>query len=271
MVYTRPTRAKNTGKRTKRLNIGNTDKYNNYKSITNDEVSKAVSFDFEGVKKAEKELLRQLNKGIFPTETYRYDKIIHNDYKYESNVIDIIEMEVPFIYHIMIESSGKNEFQFQYPNLSDRVLDALAKSSAETTIMYTYSSKFPPAVSEVEKAHEATKVVFEVPLIIPDMSAHSVVAAFDPYKYNIDEVQIDIPPLTNKEINYGSEGIVNMRKRMYLYEQDGLWHAYPKTKYDMYKALKRAFSDWGTYITMVCQNDAEKASLDKLVADGKGR
>lgn len=271
MVYTKPTRAKSTGKRNKRLNIGNTDKYNNYNSVTNNEIASAISFDSRGVKKVEKELLRQLNKGIFPTETYRYDKIVHNDYKIESNIIDIIEMEVPFIYHIMIESSGNNEFSFQYPNLSDRILDALAKSSAETAVMYTYSSKFPPAVSEVEKAHEATKVVFEVPLIIPDMSAHSVVAAFDPYKANIDEVQIDIPPLTNKEINYGSEGIVTMRKKMYMYEQDKLWHAFPKTKYDMYKALERAFSDWGTYITMVCRDDVEKASLDKLVADGKGR
>ena len=110
-----------------------------------------------------------------------------------------------------------------------------------------------PLVSEVEKAHECTKVIFEVPLVVPDMSAHNVVVAFDPYKTNIDEVQIDLPPLKQFEIDGGNADVADIRKRFYVNKLDGLWYPATKTKYNLYKSLQREFSDWGTDMNTIAE------------------
>lgn len=277
MAYTKPTRTKaKTGKRVKHLTIGNTDKYKNYHTITNQEIEAMVPVNFRNVISVLKDVTKKFNKGIIPTETYRYDMTMTSDVIAEKDVIKIIEMGVPFIYHVAIPDSSdrsqadNNKFKITGSlGVTDNIMDALARSSAETAIMYTYSAYAKPLVSEVEKAHECTKVIFEVPLVVPDMSAHNVVVAFDPYKTNIDEVQIDLPPLKQFEIDGGNADVADIRKRFYINKLDGLWYPATKTKYNLYKSLQREFSDWGTYVTMVCQDEKEREALDKLVAEGK--
>lgn len=261
------------------MTIGNTDKYKNYNSVTDEEIQAMVPVNFGNASKVLKQVSERFNKGEIPTETYRYDMTMATDVLRENTVIQLIEMGVPFIYHVAVtdssdrSASDNNKYKIQGSlGVTDNIMEALARSSAETAIMYTYSASAKPSVSEVEKAHECTKVIFEVPLIVPDMSAHSVVVAFDPYKTNIDEVQLDLPPLSEQEIDMGSEvnsWIVPARKKFYINRLDGLWYPSVKTKYMLYKSLQREFSDWGTYITMICRDEKEQKALDSLVEEGK--
>lgn len=276
MVYTKPVHTNNSGstnnKRKKHLNIGNTDKFNNYQSILSSDISDMVPVMFSNIKKVVKDVEKRINRGEEITQIYRYDKNMSSDILAEKYVIELIEMNVPFIYHIMIRDEKKRSSLLANFGVSDKILDALAHSSADTEIMYTYSNKVTPSVNDVMKAHECTKVVFELPLIVPDMSAHKLVVAFEPYKTNIDEVQIDIPPLHDEEIEYGKDvnpGIVHVRKTYYFRKPDGLWYPTAQSKYITYKALKREFSDWGTYITMICRDKEEQAELDRMVKEGK--
>lgn len=275
MVYTKPIRTTGNGKRIKRLTIGNTDKYHNYNSITNAELNSMVPVNRTDIKKILKSVANKIAKGKVDTNTYRYDKPIDSamDSALESNVIDLISLDVNFIYHCKVG------------HVSDNVLDTLSRSSGDTAVLFTLGNDKDAGadnpwefnkgdkVNNVAKAYEATKVIFEVPIVLPDMNAVTIIKAFEPYATNIDEVQIDIPPLTEEEITYGEDTtgsfIVDLRKDCYYIKPDGLWYCYPKNKYTLYKNIERAFSDWGTYVTMICTDNADKAALDKLVLEDK--
>jgi hypothetical protein len=258
MVYTKPTRS-TSKKRRKRLTIGNTDKYNNYKSITNDDLNNMVVINAKNVKLMKAKIEKQLNEGKDITNImYRYDNIkSEENIVAEDDLIELLDMGINITYHVLTGS------------ISDKLLNALGSATGTTQILYTLENSYKETVSNLVSAHEATKVVFDVSLILPDMTTADVIKYFSPYATNIDEVQIDIPNLTTKEIMWGNSDIVEMRKAFYLYLPDNLWHCYTKNKYNVFKALERPFSGWGTYLTMVCTNKEEKKALDKMVADKK--
>ena len=207
MAYTPPTRASSKRSRSRRLTIGNTDKYKNYNSITTDDVNSMIRINRANIKK-----------------------------------------------------------------VSDSMLDALSKGLGNTSVLYSYKANYMHSIESVREAHEATRVVFDVPLVIPDMTQQQIISAFEPYKTSIDEVQLDICPLTQEEIDYGKgteKGFMaQFRKTKYYLRPDGKWYSYPKTKYDVFKSVEKAFSSWGTYITMICTDKQDKSELDKLVKEG---
>lgn len=265
MVYTKPTRAERKTTRKKHLTIGNTDKYNNYSSITEAEISKMKYITKDHVKIIKNNIAKKLNKGRIDNKSYMYERKMSLTPNLPdpntSDLVDIIGMGVDFTYHAIA------------CEVPDEILQAMAKSVGKTRVLYTYSSDYYHSVEDVAKAHEATRVVFELPIIVPDVSATDIITAFDPYKTNIDEVQIDVSPLTTEEIEYGldtkNEVIVNLRKSFYFMDIEGIWYPSADSKYRVYKGLEKAFSSWGTYITMICRDDKDKAQLDKLVSENK--
>lgn len=261
MSYTKPIRSKNKTKRVKRLTIGNTDRYKNYNSITNADIQQQIAINYKNIKTIKNKIEKQLASGTLDTKAvYRYDNVNLYSKLKEPDVIDIIDMGVNLIYHT------------SFGTLSDKLLDSLARSVGDTAVLYSIQSEYRPTVGEVQKAHSATKVTFDVSLVLPDMIVSDIVKAFEPYKTDIDEVQVDIPALTDKEINYGNDkktNIVEFRKTFYTLKIDKLWHCSTQSKYTLYKGIERPFSTWGTYITMICEDNTEKKLLDKMVKDNK--
>lgn len=260
MVYTKPTRAKEKKKRYKRLTIGNTDKFKNYNSVSNEKLNKQIPINSSNVFDIYKKVANSLNKGKPPKGNYRYDNFASmnaDKNTLESTIVDLVEMGINLTYHVVAN------------DVSDKMLNALSKGAGNNAVMYSLQETAYD-VNLIQKTHEATKVIFDVALIVPDMGTHKLIKVLYPYKTNIDEVYIDIPPLKTSEIEYGNDLISNLRKQYYyLGTGDNLWHCYTKNKYNIYKDLERPFSDWGTYITMVCTNDVEKKLLDEMVAKGK--
>lgn len=272
MVYTEPIRSKNNNsRRKKRLTIGNTDRFKNYNSITNEELNSMVVINANNILSIRDSVAKKYNAGKVDNNIYRYDKVYEFavERASENVLLDLLDMGINLVYHV------------QVGEVTDKMLDALARSAGDTAILYTLHDKnmhvekgikIIDKVNNVMKAHEATKVIFDTALVLPDMSGVDIIKAFEPYATNINEIQIDIPALTTKEIEYGKDTnsfMVDMRKQYYILKTDGLWYCSPKSKYTIYKSIKRAFSDWGTMITMVCKDKAEKRALDKLVESNK--
>lgn len=262
MAYTPPTRASSKRSRSRRLTIGNTDKYKNYNSITTDDVNSMIRINRVNIKQTKKALEKKLNKGVIDNHIYIYSEGLPNKSEdiEESDIIDLLDMGVDFVYHP------------HQREVSDSMLDALSKGLGNTSVLYSYKANYMHSIEAVREAHEATRVVFDVPLVIPDMTQQQIISAFEPYKTSIDEVQLDICPLTQEEIDYGKgteKGFMaQFRKTKYYLRPDGKWYSYPKTKYDVFKSVEKAFSSWGTYITMICTDKQDKSELDKLVKEG---
>ena len=246
MAYIKPINSHKT-KRQKHLNISNTDHYNNYKCITNAQLNNYIQLVPASFNKYYNHIMSKARYGmVVDDNTYLYQQSSMIDER-EDKVIELIETGVHFIYRTNFVAS-------------DRVIDALAENDNSSFMFSLDSNPRQAKIVNIIKAFEATKVIAETPIVLPDISTYSLLTALSSLKTNIDEVQLDFTALHKKEFE---AGVVD-RGACYYVASDGLYHPYPNRIYDYYKNIEPGLSNWKMYITIIVNNDEDKSALDKL-------
>ena len=253
MAFTPPVnkKVKRSG-RTKRLNIYNTDKYYNLMVTPVNEV-------------------KNYNSVNLSTKSVIDDIIIKSSY------MDILLLEDKFLYvqDEMLEDEyaltmikkGFNLFYYAKRTVPDKILDAMASTNRGAIIykMHPSSKIDKDLINNVSKAHEATKVIIDCPVVIPDIAPVDVLTNLAHFSTNVDEVQVDIMPLHDKELR-------EYEKPYYYVDiSDNLWHCYPKHKFEYFKELKNPLSGWGMLINLMADTDSDYRTLTELMTKDKGK
>lgn len=257
MAFREPTKGKKSRKgRKKHLTLYNTDKFYNLTLSLVDEVKDRQPVNVLTKADIDKYIL-ETNPVDLLTDNrkFMYDQgaLIDDNY-----VITMIKKGMDVYYHTMDPRAG------HAGTVPDDVLDAYAQSNRGAVVFGMEKEPHRDYVTSVEKAHEATKVIIDCPVVIPDVEPNQVVMALAPLSTNVDEVQVDMMPLHDGEM-------ADFRKAFYYYSiADDLYRPYPQSKFDWFKVIKNPLSGWGMSINLFYQDETEKKALDSLVAKDRG-
>lgn len=253
MGYIKPIKSK--GKRGKKhLTIYNTDHYKNYASTTEAEMDNVVALTGKNLSAYYEELLKHAKLGISQDKRNFLYVLSGEAYANEDMLAKFIDLGV----HIQVLTMGL---------LSDTILDALAGNKHTSAVYILRSNPAEIVIDNVMKAHEATKVIMDCPVILPDISGYKVIEALSNYRVAIDELQLDFPVLNDKELGVDTRGNVLgsiNRKPFYYSDLSGKWHVYTEKKYSFYKSIEPSCSSWGIYIKVICEDYSSKQELDKM-------
>jgi len=145
----------------------------------------------------------------------------------------------------------------------DRILEAYANSNRGAVVFGMEAEPHRDYIANVEKAHEATRVIIDCTVVLPDITASDVVMSLAPLSTNVDEVQVDVVPLRENEI-------ADFRKTYYYFSlADNLYMPYAKAKFDWFKQIKNPLSGWGMLINMFYRSEDDKKALEDLVKKDK--
>ena len=249
-MYKDLSKQKNKGRK-KTLNINNTDNYYNLTLESVEEQSHRMVILPDDAKKIHTALgvLRNseewLNVEKRPTFIYIPRSIPDI---FESGIVDIMEMGVDVTYLT------------RFP-VSDKVLDTFAKLDLGKIVYQLGQYPSKPLITNVIKAYEATRVSIDMPVILPNITPYDVIKAMSPFGTSVDNLEIDFPPLHEKEITPFNKSYYYMGLT-----KNPLWHCYPKSQFDFIKSLQRSMSAWGIHIVLTYHSEGEKKSIEELVA-----
>lgn len=256
MAFREPTKgAKKRKGRQKHLTIYNTDKYYNLAQTSAQEVKDRIPVNM--LTKAEIDTYMATTSPadiIMDNKRYIYDQGSLLD---ENYVITMIKKGMDVYYHTRDPRKG------HAGTVPDAILEAFATSNKGAVVFGMEAEPHRDYTVSVEKAHEATKVIIDCPVVLPDVEANKVVMALAPLSTNVDEVQVDMMPLHESEIS-------DFRKAYYFYSIAEDWYTpYPKSKFDWFKRIKNPLSGWGMIINMLYWNEADKTAMADLVKKDK--
>ena len=247
--------------RKKHLTIYNTDKYYNLNlTMAKNErnfipvnilTEKKIKAYFEST--SPMEILK--NPAVF---SYTQDTFLDNDL-----VLTMINKGAIVMYKTFNGRRGHSGI------VPDEILDALANSNRGGVMFGMEPDPHRDYIDSVAKAHEATMVYIDCPVIVPDISPERVLVSLEPLATNVDEVQIDFPPL---HMDKKHQELRDWEKPYYyITSKDHLWHVYPKHEFKFFLGLKNSLSAWGMQINMVMHDEEEKKAIEELAkADRNG-
>ena len=256
MAFREPTKGTKKRKgRQKHLTIYNTDKYYNLVLSPASEVRDRVPVNM--LTKADIDTYMATTSPadiLMDNKKFVYDQGSLLDDNY---VITMIRKGMDVNYHTRDHRKGHAGL------VPDDVLSAYALSNQGAVVFGMEADPHRDYITNVEKAHEATRVIIDCPVVLPDVEANKVVFALAPLSTNVDEVQVDVMPLHDTEM-------VDFRKAYYYYSiADDLYVPYPKSKFDWFKYIKNPLSGWGMVINMFYWDDADKTAIEDLVKKDK--
>lgn len=244
MSYVEPVNGKLKHKgRKKNLNIYNTDKIYNFETRLDSDIKDYIHVTAKTKPDIDSYLLE-----ANPVRIALDDNI----YQYYQGALGTDKTIISYI------EQGLTVCYYAHDDVSDDVLDALAKAG-QGFIIYTPRKVITrDFVNNVQKAHEATKVCFFFPMIMPDIQPTDVISYMDKFKTNVDEVQLSFEPLVEK--NY-----TQLRKPFY-YQKIGskLHYMFPGVIFSFFKLIKDPLSSYGMRIVILSADKDEKKALDDM-------
>ena len=253
MAFTPPVnkKTKRTG-RTKRLNIYNTDKYYNLMITKAEEVKNYNSVNLSTKPEIDTIILKSSPMDIMLSEDkylYVQDEMLEDEYA------------------LTMIKKGFNLFYYAKRPVPSKILEAMAESNRGAIIykMRSNDKIDKEFITNVSDAHACTKVIFDCPVVIPDIAPVDVLTNLAHFSTNVDEVQVDVMPLHDKEIR--------AYEKPYYYVElaDNLWHCYPKHKFEYFKELKNPLSGWGMLINLLADTDNDYKTLTELMTKDRGK
>lgn len=237
--------------RVKRLNINNTDRHFNVNLMQKQDIEQKVMVTRINEKEIEENMdllkarskrfpVRDTTEYIIFQERYTNDRLIKKVIQHGGGISYYTDTILP--YYVLTQLSM---------NLASEVI-------------YSMRKEFTDKEQEnIELSYMATKVIIDLPVIIPDINPYDVLISLERLKTNVDKVQVSYPPLHKDEIAD--------RHREY-YQQDGdYFYVKPHYKYDYFKYIQTSLSIWKMNIWLVCDNDKDFEAVDKFVQKEKDR
>ena len=257
MAFREPTKGtKKRRGRQKHLTIYNTDKYYNLKLAPASTVEDHIAVN----------MLSKSDIDAYIASASPID-IINDDKRFIYDQGSLLDDE----YVITMIKKGMNvDYRARDPRkghagiVPDDVLDAYARSNRGSVVFGMEAEPHRDYITGVEKAHEATRVVIDCPVVLPDVEPTKVIMALAPLSTNVDEVQVDVVPLHENEM-------ADFRKTFYYWDlSTNLYMPYAQSKFDWFKKIKNPLSGWGMLIKMFYRTDADKQAMEALVKKDKG-
>lgn len=249
LYHGRKTTMKTT--RQKRLNINNTDRHYNINLMQAKEIENKVMVTRLNEKEIEENMdslakrsrrfpVRDTLEYIIFQERYTNDRLIKKLIQHGGSITYYTNTILP--YYVLTQLSM---------NLSSEVV-------------YSMRKEFTDKEQEnIELSYMATKVIIDLPVVIPDINPYDVLMSLEKLKTNVDNVQLSYPPLHKSEI---------ADRHKEYYEQKGdFFYVKPHYKYDYFKYIQTSLSIWKMNIWLVCDNDLDFIAVDRFVQKERDR
>lgn len=228
--------------RLKRLNIGNTDRYYNLNLILSDHYKNMVHVTYLN----QAELTTKMRKLEQESKEDKYG--LHqrdsNSYIFYKKGFDddtLMDLLLKHAGHLIYYAEGHAPYTVITKFASDLTGSIMFRLEDKVNLDYIHS---------VFTAHEATEVLVDCPIVVPDIKASDIKFALNPLKTNVDRVVLNFPVLKPEEYQ--------PRFADYYYQVKGVYYVKPEIKFKYFEELRLALSLWGMYI------DLTMDSLDEL-------
>lgn len=237
--------------RVKRLNIYNTDRHYNFNLAMRSDIESKIKVTRLNEQEIEAEmdmlrdssgvLLKRNNKEyIIYQEKYKNDRLIQKLMAHAGGVSYYTNTIVP--YHILKELAK---------NLNGECIYALKKK-------YTLEE-----IYNINLAFMATRVVIDVPVVLPNLNPYDVLFSLFDLKTDVDNVQFSFPPLRDYELG-------ERNKHFYELKEDGLYYMKDRYRFSFFKYVQTSMSIWNMNIVLICESEKMFDTLEsKVVKDRK--
>lgn len=227
----------------KSLTIGNTDRYFNIHLKHRNELDNFVKVTRRNENKIEREMDLLIDKS--KRYTIRDDKkyLLFNEKYNNDRLIDKLT-----------KHSGEMRF-YTNGNAPYYVVKGLANHK-KSSIVYNLRKGFTQQeIENISLSFMATKVIVDVPIIIPDINPYEVLDSLSYIKTNVDEVHVSFPRL--KKIRPDQE---------FYYDFDGeFYDIKPSEKIKYTEYLRASLSIWKMYLYVIANTDSDYKELDTII------
>lgn len=231
--------------RQKRLNILNTDRHFNINLMRASDIEKKVKVNRLNEATIEKEMdelarkskrypLRNKTEYIIYQEKYTNDNLIQKVIKHGGGITYYTSTIIPYY-----------------------VLTQLAMN-LNSEVVYSIRKNFTDREQEnIELSYMATRVIIDVPVVIPDISPYELLFSLEKLKTDVDKIQLSFPPLRPEEIS---------ERHKEYYEQVGdLFYVKAQYKYEYFQYIQTSLSLWKMNIWIVTTTEEEYEAMDKII------
>lgn len=229
----------------KTLTIGNTDRYFNLHIKPIDEIEEYTKV----TRTNENRIEREMDKLISQSKRYKVrgsEKYIVFNEKYNNDrLIDKL-------------TNHAQALRFYTDRVAPYyVIKGLAKSD-HSSIVYGLRKTFTnKELENIELAYMATRVIIDVPVVIPDINPYEVLASLSPLATNVDEVHVSFPRLSKSEIR-------NRHKKYYYFDGEK-WDVNPEEKIRYVEYLRESLSIWKMYLYIVSNSENDSNALESYI------
>lgn len=231
--------------RTKRLNIGNTDRMFNINLMRESDIEekikvtrlneKEIEENMDVLEKRSRKLpLKDSNEYLVYQEKYTNDRLLNKLFSHGGMITYYTNTIIP--YYVLQKLSM---------NLNSEVVYSIRKPFSDEE------------QENIELSYMATRVIIDIPVVIPDMNPYDILFTLEKLKTNVDSVQISFPRIHKSNIK---------EHHKEYYEKSGdFYYAKPNYKYMYFKYVQTSLSIWKMNIYLVANDDDDYKALEKLV------
>lgn len=229
----------------KTLTIGNTDRYFNLHILPLEEVKKYTKVTRTNENRIERDMdkleaqskryqIKGNEKYVVFNERYNNDRLIDKLTRHAESLRFYTDKVAPYY-----------------------VIKGLAKSD-QSSVVYSLRKGYTiKELENIELAYMATKVIIDVPIVIPDINPYEVLDSLSQLATNVDEVHVTFPRLSKTEVKKRHEKYYNF---------DGeKWDVKPEEKIKYVEYIRNSLSIWKMYLYIVSNSEADYEELSKYI------
>lgn len=236
----------------KNLTIGNTNRYVNFHLLDKSEIAKKIKVSSLNAKEIEEEMdeLAKQSRRIPKKNDKEY--IVYHEKYVNDTLVDKI-----------IKHGGKVSY-YTTTIVPYYILKKLSMN-LDSEVIYAARKTFTPEeCHNVELAYTATKVIIDIPIVIPDTNPYDCLFSLHSLKTNVDRVQLSFPPLQPSEHR-------GFRDAYYKEKDDGLFHLDPYHKYEFTQRIRVSLSIWKMYVYLITENEEDYREINQYLERFKNK
>ena len=227
----------------KSLTIGNTDRYFNLHLKHRKEIDSFIKVTRRNENKIEREMdklieqstrysIRDSKKYLLFNEKYNNDRLIDK----------------------LTKHSGEMRF-YTNKNGPYYVVKGLANHK-KSSIVYSLRKGFSQEeIENISLTFMATKVIIDVPIVIPDINPYDILDSLSYIKTNVDEVHVSFPRL---------KSIQDKHKEYYVFDGE-MYDVKPSEKIKYIEYLRASLSIWKMYLHVIANTDKDYQELNTII------
>lgn len=236
----------------KTLTIGNTDRYFNLHVMYKDDIKEYIKVTRKNENRIEREIdslisrssrynLKTDEKYLIFNEKYNNDRLIDKLTRHAQSLRFYTDKVAPYY-----------------------VIKGLANNNQSSIVYQLHKAYTNKELENIELAYMATKVIIDVPIVIPDINPYEVLDSLSSLATNVDEVHISFPRLGKNEIK---------KRHKKYYEFDGKkWELRPEEKLKYVEYLRNSLSIWKMYMYVIANTKEDfKTFTDYIDKTNKKR